>query len=56
MPWINPKTDWVTNPKNPRSEDLNRIEGNIAFLKQDIETKKGSIVDALALVGLPVTN
>ena len=50
--WKNPKTDWVTNPKNPVAEDFNRIEGNIAFLKQDIEQKKGAIVDALNTVGL----
>jgi len=47
MTWQNPKTDWVTNPKNPIAEDFNRIEGNIDFLKQEIETKKGAIVDAL---------
>ena len=50
--WKNPKTDWVTNPKNPVAEDFNRIEGNIAFLRQDIEVKKGYIVDALNTVGL----
>lgn len=50
--WKNPKTDWVTNPKNPVAEDFNRIEGNIAFLRQDIEVKKGAIVDALNTVGL----
>ncbi len=47
MAWQNPKTDWVANPKNPVPEDFNRIEGNIDFLKQDIETKKGLIVDAI---------
>ena len=45
--WQTPKTDWATNPKNPVAEDFNRIEGNIDFLKQDIETKKGLIVDAI---------
>lgn len=45
--WKNPKTDWVTNPKNPVAEDFNRIEGNIAFLRQDIEQKKGVIVSAI---------
>lgn len=50
--WNTPKTDWVTNPKNPVAEDFNRIEGNIDFLKGDIETKKGAIVDALNTVGL----
>lgn len=47
MAWQNPKTDWVVNPKNPIPEDFNRIEGNIEFLKGDIETKKGAIVDAI---------
>lgn len=47
MAWQNPKTDWVTNPKNPVAEDFNRIEGNIAFLRQDIEQKKGVIVSAI---------
>lgn len=47
MAWQNPKTDWAVNPKNPVPEDFNRIEGNIDFLKQDIETKKGLIVDAI---------
>lgn len=52
MAWINPKLDWVANPKNPKSEDMNRIEGNIDYLKTDIETKKGSIVSALNTVGI----
>ena len=52
MAWQNPKLDWVTNPKNPVAEDFNRIEGNIDFLKTDIETKKGAIVDALNEVGI----
>ena len=52
MAWQNPKTDWVANPKNPVPEDFNRIEGNIDFLKTDIETKKGDIVDALNDVGI----
>jgi len=47
MAWQNPKTDWVANPKNPVPEDFNRIEGNIDFLKSDIETKKGLIVAAI---------
>lgn len=47
MAWQTPKTDWETNPKSPRSADMNRIEGNIEFLQQDIETKKGLIVDEL---------
>lgn len=45
--WQTPKTDWAINPKNPTAEDFNRIEGNIDFLKQDIETKKGAIVNAI---------
>lgn len=52
MAWQTPKTDWVVNPKNPVPEDFNRIEGNIDFLKSDIETKKGTIVNALNTVGL----
>lgn len=52
MAWQTPKTDWAVNPKNPVPEDFNRIEGNIAFLKGDIETKKGAIVNALNTVGL----
>ena len=47
MTWQNPKTDWVANPKSPVAEDFNRIEGNIDYLKQDIETKKGLIVEAI---------
>jgi len=47
MVWINPKTDWITNPIKPRSQDFNRIEGNIAFLKDEIENKKGVIVKAI---------
>jgi hypothetical protein len=50
--WSNPKLDWKTNPKNPTKEDFNRIEENIDFLKTDIETKKGAIVDAMNTVGL----
>ena len=47
MSWLTPKTDWTVNPKAPGPADFNRIEGNIDFLKTDIETKKGLIVDAL---------
>jgi hypothetical protein len=50
--WENPKLDWKTNPHNPIKDDFNRIEGNIDFLKTDIETKKGAIVDALNDVGI----
>lgn len=52
MSWQNPKLDWKTNPHNPMPDDFNRIEGNIDFLKQEIETKKGAIVDALNEVGI----
>lgn len=63
MAWETPKTDWAANPKSPVGEDFNRIEGNIAFLKDDIatrfsnvqteiETKKGLIVNAMNEVGL----
>lgn len=51
MPYVTPKTDWVTNPKNPAPDDFNRIEGNIDFLKADIETKKGLIVQAINEMG-----
>jgi len=54
MVWTNPKLDWITNPHRPMAEDLNRIEGNIGFLKTDIETKKGLIVDALVSLGFAV--
>lgn len=54
MVWENPKLDWPTNPVNPTATDLNRIEGNIDFLKQDIETKKGAIVNALVSIGISV--
>ena len=52
MSWQNPKTDWINNPKNPMAVDFNRIESNIAFLKQEIETKKALIVNALNSVGI----
>ncbi|HHX38126.1 MAG TPA: hypothetical protein GX717_09125 [Clostridiaceae bacterium] len=52
MVWQNPKLDWIPNPHNPVKDDFNRIEGNIDFLKTDIETKKGSIVNALNAVGV----
>jgi hypothetical protein len=52
MAWTSPKLDWLTNPVNPTPTDLDRIEGNIDFLKTDIETKKGEIVDALNAVGI----
>ena len=53
MAWQEPKTDWQANPKNPVPEDFNRIEGNIDFLKSDIETKKGAIVDAITDMNKP---
>jgi|GEM_PF-6961620 len=52
MAWQTPKTDWTVNPTNPVAADFNRIEGNIDFLKNEIETKKGAIVDALNTVGI----
>jgi hypothetical protein len=55
MAWQNPKLDWKTNPHNPLPDDFNRIEGNIDFLKQDIETKKGLIVDAINDMNQPAT-
>lgn len=55
MAYITPKTDWDTNPISPRSADFNRIEGNIEFLKNDIETKKGEIVNALVSLGFPAS-
>jgi hypothetical protein len=51
MSWQNPKLDWKTNPHNPIPDDFNRIEGNIDFLKTDIETKKGAIVGAVNTMG-----
>ena len=44
--WNTPKTNWAAGDI-PMVDDFNRIEGNIDFLKQDIETKKGLIVDAI---------
>lgn len=52
MAWTNPKMDWDSNPKNPVAEDFNRIEGNLDYLKNDIETKKGAVVDALNSIGI----
>jgi hypothetical protein len=51
MAWQTPKTDWDTNPKVVEPVDFNRIEGNIDFLKADIETKKGIIVNAINQMG-----
>ena len=53
MAWQTPKTDWVTNPENPKPEDFNRIEGNIEFLKNDIEAKKDLIATALSDMNQP---
>jgi len=47
MAWQTPKTDWVNNPKSPTADDFNRIEGNIEHLLDEIETKKGALVDAI---------
>lgn len=55
MAWTNPKLNWLTNPTNPVKDDFNRIEGNIDFLKTDIETKKGAIVDAINTMGQTAT-
>ena len=44
--WNTPKTNWAAGDI-PMVDDFNRIEGNIDFLKQDIETKKGAIVNAI---------
>ena len=51
MVWQNPKLDWIPNPHNPVKDDFNRIEGNIDFLKTDIEAKKGAIVGAVNTMG-----
>ena len=53
MAWQTPKTDWVTNPENPKPEDFNRIEGNIEFLKNDVEAKKDLIATALSDMNQP---
>ncbi len=55
MAWSTPKTDWDTNPISPTATDFNRIESNIDFLNDDIETKKGLIVDAINDMGRTVT-
>lgn len=55
MSWETPKTDWTVNPKVPEPTDFNRIEGNIDFLKTDIETKKGLIVDAMNSIDVPAS-
>lgn len=55
MAWISPKLDWLTNPVNPTANDMARIEGNTDFLKTDIETKKGLIVDAVNTMGQTAT-
>jgi len=45
--WTTPKTDWITNPKPPEATDFNRIENNTQHLMEQIEAKKGAIVDAI---------
>jgi hypothetical protein len=55
MTWQAPKLSWKTNPTNPVPDDFNRIEGNIAFLKEEIETKKGVIAEAINDMNQPAT-
>lgn len=55
MAWQTPKTDWVTNPKSPMAGDMNRIEENIKFIRDNIDAKKGLIVDAINSKGDIVT-
>ena len=45
--WQTPKTDWITNPKPPEKQDFNRIEENTLYLLEQIEAKKGIIVEAI---------
>lgn len=45
--WQEPKTDWITNPINPRAADFNRIESNIKHVLNEIENKKGGLVTAI---------
>lgn len=45
--WQTPKTDWITNPKAPEKQDFNRIEENTLYLLEQIEAKKGIIVEAI---------
>lgn len=45
--WQTPKTDWITNPKPPEAVDFNRIENNTQHILEQIEAKKGAIVDAI---------
>lgn len=51
MEYLTPKTDWQNNPKSPMAEDFQRIEGNIAFLAEDFETKKTLIANAANVKG-----
>jgi len=53
--WREPKTDWNVNPIKPKSIDLNRIEENIQYLKDEVESKKGVIINALNDVGIDVS-
>ena len=55
MAWQTPKTDWITNPRSPMAVDFNRIEENIKFIKDNIDAKKGLIVDAINSKGDIVT-
>ena len=47
MTWKTPKTNWNTNPHNPTAIDFNRIEGNTLHVLNEIEEKKGGIIDAV---------
>ena len=47
MTWKTPKTNWNTNPHNPTAIDFNRIEGNTLHVLNEIEEKKGGIIDAI---------
>ena len=51
--WQTPKTDWITNPKAPEKQDFNRIEENTLYLLEQIEAKKGIIVEAINEKGQP---
>lgn len=51
--WQTPKTDWITNPKPPEKQDFNRIEENTLYLLEQIEAKKGIIVEAINEKGQP---
>lgn len=52
MTWITPKTDWNTNPKVPGPDDLNRIEGNILEIYNDVLTGKQNLYNAIFSKGV----